>query len=67
MIGYGDEYQVAPTPRGGKWKVIRGFETLSKHNKKSAAKRQARQKAVEGDKLTIRKKDGTVQNKVTIS
>lgn len=64
MFGTPDKYQVTPT--GSRWQVIRGFETLSKHDKKSTAVRKAKRTATEGDKLTVRKKDGTIQTQMTV-
>jgi len=60
-------------PNNGGWKVVASrngarsnHSTVSTHNKKSAAKRKARQLADGGDRLTILRSDGSIQtnNKV---
>jgi hypothetical protein len=67
MFGRADTYQVVPaSPGSSRWEVIRGFQTLSTHDTKSAAETKARQIATEGDKLTIRRSDESIQETVTI-
>jgi len=64
-------YRVVPDDGG--WKVVASrngarsnHSTVSKHNKKSAAKRKARKLADAGDRLTVLRADGSIQtnNKV---
>jgi hypothetical protein len=58
-------YRVAPDQGG--WKVMRASDngkahsTVSKHQKKSAAKRKARALGSSGDLLTIIKSNGAIQ------
>lgn len=53
-------------PDGNRWKVIRGLQTVSKHNKKQRAKEKARRLAVTGDQLTIRRSNGQIQDVITV-
>jgi len=48
------------------WMVHVGGKMKSTHTKKSAAVRQAREFASEGDTLEIRRTDGTIQETVTV-
>lgn len=52
-------------PKNGKWSVIRQNDaTISTHNTKEKAKEKAEKIAKnEQTELTIKKKDGTIQNK----
>jgi hypothetical protein len=57
-------YRVVPLPdtvdqRYG-WQVKKGGRRVSKHTKKSAAKRKARQLAGRGDSVVLHRTDGTV-------
>jgi len=55
-------------PNGGGWKVMASasgprsdHSTVSKHRKKSAAKREARRLADAGDRLVVLKSNGAIQ------
>jgi len=58
-------YRVLPLPDGVDqrygWQVQKNGRRISKHTKKSAAKRKARQKAGMGDSVVLHRTDGTVQ------
>jgi len=57
-------YRVTPLPDGVNqrygWQVKKNGRRVSKHTKKSAAKRTARSKAGMGDNVVIHRTDGTV-------
>jgi len=57
-------YRVTPLPDGVSqrygWQVKKDGRRISKHTKKSAAKRNARRKAGEKDSIIMHRKDGTV-------
>lgn len=53
-------YIVAPS--GSHWVVKKHGGVVSNHRKKTPAKRAAKRKASSGDRLEIRRADGTVQN-----
>jgi len=59
--------KVKPLPDGtslrGSWQVTVSGSRVSKHRKKSAAKRRAKREASSGDTLTITRLDGTIQDK----
>lgn len=56
-------YRVTPLPDGVDqrygWQVQKNGRRISKHLKKSAAKRKARQKAGSGDSVVVHRTDGT--------
>ena len=58
--------KVKPLPDGtsmrGNWQVVKSGARVSKHTKKSAAKRRAYREASEGDKMIIIRLDGTIQD-----
>jgi len=57
-------YRVTPLPDGIDqrygWQVQKNGRRISKHTKKSAAKREARNKAGATDSVVIHRTDGTV-------
>ncbi|MGK7297340.1 MAG: DUF2188 domain-containing protein [Candidatus Wenzhouxiangella sp. M2_3B_020] len=57
-------YRVVPLPDGVSqrygWQVKKNGRRVSKHTKKSAAKRSARSKASSRDSVVMHRKDGTV-------
>jgi hypothetical protein len=57
-------YRVTPLPDGVSqrygWQVKKSGRRVSKHTKKSAAKRTARQKAGPNDSVVVHRMDGTV-------
>lgn len=57
-------YRVIPLPDGSSqrsnWQVQKNGRTISKHVKKSAAKRKARSKAGSNDSVVMHRTDGTV-------
>jgi len=57
-------YRVLPLPDGVAqrygWQVQANGRRVSKHTKKSAAKRTAREKAGAGDSVVLHRSDGTV-------
>jgi hypothetical protein len=61
-------YRVVPDSDGKGWKVMaakgnsRNHSTVSKHRKKSAAKRKARRLADSGDRLVILRADGSIMS-----
>lgn len=58
-------YRVTPLPDGVDnrygWQVKKDGRRVSKHEKKSAAKRTARRKAGRSDSVVLHRTDGTVQ------
>lgn len=58
-------YRVLPLPDGTSqnygWQVQKNGRRISKHYKKSGAKRKASNKAGRGDSVILHRKDGTVQ------
>jgi len=58
--------KVKPLPDGtsmrGNWQVVKSGRRVSKHTKKSAAKRRAYREASAGDKMVIMRLNGTVQD-----
>jgi len=62
--------KVMPLPDGtslrGSWQVKKSGRRVSKHRKKSAAKRRAKREAMSGDKLFIYRKNGTQQDVRTV-
>jgi len=59
-------YSVLPLPDStsmrGSWQVKKGNRRVSKHRKKSAAKRRAKREASMGDTIRIHRSNGTIQN-----
>lgn len=57
-------YDVTPLPDGTSqrygWQVQKEGRRVSKHYKKSAAKREARRRAGPGDSVVLHRLDGTV-------
>lgn len=57
-------YRVLPLPDGVSqrygWQVKKDGRRISKHTKKSAARRKARQKAGQMDSVVVHRTDGTV-------
>jgi len=57
-------YRITPLPDGTDqrygWQVQKNGRRVSKHTKKSAAKRKARQKAGPNDSVVTHRLDGTV-------
>lgn len=57
-------YRVTPLPDGVDqrygWQVKKNGRRISKHTKKSAAKRKANRKAGSGDSVVTHRMDGTV-------
>ena len=62
--------RVQPLPDGtsmrGNWQVKKSGRRVSKHLKKSAAKRRARREAMDGDELVIHRTNGSIQDRVTV-
>jgi len=62
---------VKPLPDGtsmrGSWQVQVSGRRVSKHRKKTAAKRRAQREANSGDTLVITRTDGTIQDKRTVN
>jgi len=54
------------TPRGKQWAVERSGVTISNHRKKDRAIDTAYDEATPGDRLTVRRSDGTIQDVRTI-
>lgn len=56
-------YRVTPLPDGVSqrygWQVQKNGSRVSKHTKKSAAKRTANEKAGQNDSVIVHRKDGT--------
>ena len=56
-------YRVTPLPDGTSqqysWQVQKNGRRISKHRKKSAAKRKANQKAESNDSVLVHRMDGT--------
>jgi len=63
-------YTVLPLPDStsmrGSWQVKKGNMRVSKHRKKSAAKRRAKREASMGDTIRIHRLNGTIQNTKTV-
>lgn len=63
-------YRVLPLPDGVSqrygWQVKKGGKRVSKHTKKSAAKRAANQKASKGDTVEIHGVNGRTQRAHTV-
>ena len=57
-------YRVTPLPDGtdlrGSWQVQKNGQRISKHLKKSAAKRRAMREAGSNDSIVVHRTDGTV-------
>lgn len=62
-------YRVTPLPDGTSqnygWQVKKGNRRLSKHYKKSGAKRKAKKKAGQNDSIVLHRTDGTVQRSMS--
>lgn len=56
--------KVLPSANG--WVVKKGNRRVSRHRKKSAAKRSAKRKASKGDTIEIRRQNGSIQNSRTV-
>jgi len=50
----------------GSWQVKKANMRVSKHRKKSAAKRRAKREASMGDTIRIHRLNGTIQNTKTV-
>lgn len=58
--------QYTVLPDGSGWVVEKMGRTVSKHRKKSRAVQAARKKASSGDKVEVRRANGTVQKVTTV-
>lgn len=65
-----DTYRVRPLPDGvdmrGNWQVTRNGKRVSRHVKKSAAKREARREASVGDVIIHHRTDGQVHDRFVV-